>query len=451
MPGSAFTIKTFSAALQEGRITSEELVSRCLERIREVDARVEAWAFLDPNYALDQARRADTTRREGRPLGPLHGVPVGIKDIFDTADMPTEDGSVLHAGRRPQRDSTVVSLLREAGAVIMGKTVTTELAVYFPGKTRNPHDPERTPGGSSSGSAAAVAAGMVPLAIGTQTNGSVIRPAAYCGIVGYKPSHGAISRRGVLPQSQALDHVGVFATNIEDVALVAEVLMRYDPDDPDMRPSARPELSRIAAEEPPLPPRLAFVKSPFWGHAEEATKAAFAELIEFLGDRAAEVPLPSVFDHAIELHKTIHEADLAVSYAPEYEKGKKRLSENLRKMIERGRAIRAGDYIRARARIPLLNRAIEDFYDNFDAIITPATTGEAPRGLTSTGNPIFCTIWTLLGAPAITLPLLQGNGGLPLGVQLVGRRGDDGRLLRTAQWLNDQVLQPKKSVKRRRA
>ena len=442
-----FTIRAAAAGLREGRFTSEELVRGFLERIDEVDAQVQAWAFLDRDYALEQARRADQARELGNPLGPLHGIPVGVKDIFDTADMPTEDGTVLHAGRRPRHDATAVALLRQAGAVIMGKTVTTELAVYSPGKTRNPHDPKRTPGGSSSGSAAAVAAGMVPLAIGSQTNGSVIRPAAYCGVVGFKPSHGTISRQGVLHQSDALDQIGVFAGTIEDAAMLAECLMSYDPEDAAMRPAARPDLCRIAAEEPPLPPSLAFVKTPVWDHAEEDTRAAFAELAAFLGDRAAEVPISSLFEHAVDLHKTILETDLAVSFALEYEKGKRKLSERLRKMIESGRRTLAPDYVRAIARIPVLRRALDEIFDRYDAIVTPATTGEAPLGLDSTGSPIFCTAWTLIGVPAITLPLLQGANGMPLGVQLVGRKGDDARLLRTARWLSDLVLQPKKAQK----
>jgi len=446
----AFTIEAAAKALRAGRVTSEELVQSCLARVDEVDSIVEAWAFLDPDYALAQARRADVVRQEGRPLGPLHGIPVGIKDIIDTADMPTEDGTVLHAGRRPDADSTVVALLREAGAIIMGKTVTTELAVYTPGKTRNPHDPERTPGGSSSGSAAAVAAGMVPVAVGSQTNGSVIRPAAYCGVVGFKPSHGLISRRGVLHQSDVLDHIGVFAGNIDDAATLSECLMAYDPGDVAMRPAARPELSRIAREAPPLPPRLAFVKTPVWDQAESDTQEAFEELAAFLGDQAAEVPLPSIFDRAVELHRTILETDLAVSFAPEYEKGRRKLSPRLRKMIESGQRMRAIDYVRAVARIPLLNASLTEIYDRFDAIVTPATTGQAPRGLDSTGSPVFCTTWTLLGAPAVTLPLLQGADGMPLGVQLVGRKGDDARLLRTARWLSDLVLRPKKKPAKRR-
>src|SRR6266545_7421316 len=208
--------------IRESVITSEQLVEACFARVREVDERVQAWTFLDPDYALAQARAADERRLSGQPVGPLHGVPIGIKDIFDTADMPTENGSVIYAGRTPSRDATVVSMLRAAGAVIMGKTVTTEFAYFSPGKTRNPHNPEHTPGGSSSGSAAAVAASMVPLALGSQTNGSTIRPAAYCGVVGFKPTHGLISRHRVFPLSSTLDHVGLFARSIEDIALLAD-------------------------------------------------------------------------------------------------------------------------------------------------------------------------------------------------------------------------------------
>ena len=222
--------------------------------MREVDGEVQAWAFLDPDYALAQARAADELRLSGQPTGPLHGVPIAIKDIFDTADMPTENGSLLHAGRTPSRDATAVAMLRAAGAVIMGKTVTTEFAYFSPGKTRNPHNPEHTPGGSSSGSAAAVAAEMVPLALGSQTNGSTIRPAAYCGVIGFKPTHGLIPRQGILALSRTLDHVGLFARSIDDIALLAEQLVGYDERDPDTRPRARTPFIDVAAEEPPLPP-----------------------------------------------------------------------------------------------------------------------------------------------------------------------------------------------------
>jgi Asp-tRNA(Asn)/Glu-tRNA(Gln) amidotransferase A subunit family amidase len=435
----ASTLSDTIAALREGAISALEVVDACLARIAEVDPQIEAWAFLDPEHARNQARALDEARANGRPMGPLHGIPVGVKDIFDTTDMPTEDGTVLHAGRRPHHDCTAVTLLRQAGAVIMGKTVTTEMAVFTPGKTRNPHDAERTPGGSSSGSAAAVAAGMVPLAVGSQTNGSVIRPASFCGVVGYKPTHGLISRRGVLPISRTLDHVGVFAGSVLDAARIAEVMMAYDAGDADMQPQARAELSRVAAEEPPLPPKLAFAKTPVWAHAEADTQEAFAELVDLLGDSVAEVELPPVFEHAVELHRTIQDAELAVNYAPEYEKGRDRLSARLCTIIEHGQQVLAGDYIRALARIPLLNLSLDDVFSRYDAILTPSAPGEAPRDLTITGSPVFCTAWSLLGTPAISLPLLRGGNGLPIGVQLVGPRGNDARLLRTANWLSELV------------
>jgi Asp-tRNA(Asn)/Glu-tRNA(Gln) amidotransferase A subunit family amidase len=427
-------------ALRGGTISALDVVESCLARIAEVDPKVEAWTFLDPEHARNQARALDAARANGGPLGPLHGIPVGVKDIFDTTDMPTEDGTVLHAGRRPRHDCTAVALLRKAGAVIMGKTVTTEMALFTPGKTRNPHDPERTPGGSSSGSAAAVAAGMVPLAIGSQTNGSTIRPASFCGIVGYKPTHGLISRRGVLSLSRTLDHVGVFAGSVEDAALLAEVMMAYDAGDGDMQPQASPELSRMAAEEPPLPPKLAFAKSPVWDKAEADTQEAFAELVETLGDNVAEVELPSVFENVLALHRCIQDAEVAVNFAPEYENGGDKLSARLREIIEHGQQVLAGDYIRALARIPLLNLGLDDIFNRYDAILTPAAPGEAPVGM-ATGSPVFCTAWTLLGTPAVSLPLLRGANGMPIGVQLVGLRGNDGRLLRTARWLSEFVAE----------
>lgn len=425
--------------IRDGQLTSEDLVRACLEGSEQLESAVQAWAFLDREHALTQARAADEAQRAGRPLGALHGLPVGVKDIFDTADMPTEDGTVLHAGRRPLADAHVLSLLREAGAVIMGKTVTTELAVYAPGKTKNPHDPERTPGGSSSGSAAAVAAQMVPLAVGTQTNGSVIRPAAYCGVVGFKPTHGLISRIGVLHQSWHLDQVGVFARSVEDAGLLAEQLMAYDEDDPDMRPYAHPKLLETARQEPPLTPELAFVKTPVWDQAEADTQEAFVELVEQLGTCIKEIELPLPFAHAHTWHRTIMESDLALSFAREYAEGKDKLSATLTEMIERGRKALAIEYNHSVNQIRRLNELLQEVFDSYDVILTPATTGVAPRGLESTGSPVFCTIWTLCGTPAITLPLLQGSNGMPMGVQLVGSRGDDARLLRTARWLTQTV------------
>ena len=431
----ALTLAQAAADIREGRTTSAELVADCLARVEEADADVQAWAFIDRDHAVRQAEALDLHRQHGRALGPLHGVPIGIKDIFDTFDMPTEFGSALWTGRTPRRDAAAVARLRAAGAVIMGKTVTTEYAYYHPGKTRNPHDRERTPGGSSSGSAAAVAAAMVPGAIGSQTNGSVIRPAAFCGVVGFKPSHGLIARTGALMLSRTLDHVGMFARSVEDVALIAQALVGFDEEDPDTRPQARPHFTSIATSEPPLSPRFAFVRSPAWKYAEPVTEEAFAELVAELGEQASEVELDSRFDNAIELHRIIMEVEMAHNLHRDYEQGGTRLSTPLRQVIEHGREHKAVDYTRAVAGIGAFNEAIDAIFDEFDAVLTPAAPGEAPRGITSTGNPVFCTTWTYLGAPSATLPLLQSPAGLPIGVQLVGRRGNDARLLRTAHWL----------------
>ena len=423
-------------AIREGALSSEELVAACLARVGEVDGQVQAWAYLDAEHALMQARALDAERRTGYAVGPLHGVPVGIKDIIDTGDMPTENGTALHAGRTPRADATVVAMLRAAGAVIMGKTVTTELATYAPGKTRNPHNPEHTPGGSSSGSAAAVAAGMVPLALGSQTNGSVIRPAAFCGVYGFKPTHGLIPRSGVLALSRTLDQIGVFARTLDDAALLAEQLVGYDEDDPDTRPRARIPFGAIAAGEPPVEPLLAFVKTPRWEGADSDTTEAFAELVGVLGDRVEEVELFSSATVAWDWHRTIMEAEMAFNLDAEWRRGSGSLSESLRAQLERGREVRAVDYQRAIARIPQLQSGFEELLtQKYDAILTPAAPGSAPKGLASTGDPSFCTLWTLCGLPSLSLPLMRGSNGMPLGVQLVGRRHFDGRLLRTARWL----------------
>jgi Asp-tRNA(Asn)/Glu-tRNA(Gln) amidotransferase A subunit family amidase len=428
-------------AIRDGALSAEQLVEACLARIRETEPQVEAWQYLDPEHARSQARALDAYRREGKPLGPLHGVPVGIKDIIDTADMPTEDGTVLHAGRQPAHDATVVATLRAAGAVILGKTVTTECATYTPGKTRNPHNPEHTPGGSSSGSAAAVAAGMVPLALGSQTNGSVIRPAAFCGVYGFKPTHGLVPRTGIMKLSRSLDHAGVFARTLEDIALISEQLVGYDEGDPDTRPRARIPFQAMAAEEPPLAPLLAFVKGPVWDRAEPDTQEAFAELAHELGERMVEIELPASAQRALDWHRTIMEAEMAANLDLEWEKGRDRLSESLRSQLERGRAVRALEYQKALARIAQLNEGFAEIFERSDAILTPAAPGAAPKGLSSTGDPAFCTLWTLCGMPALSLPLMQGESGLPLGVQLVGARGADARLLRTARWLAARVAQ----------
>jgi len=427
------------ALIEKGLLTSCELVEACLARIDELEPTIGAWAHLDRDIALQQARAADEFRKRGLPIGALHGLPIGIKDIIDTADYPTERGTVLHQGRRPPRDATLVSLLKEAGAIILGKTVSTEMAVYAPGKTRNPHNPEHTPGGSSSGSAAAVAAAMVALSVGTQTNGSIIRPAAYCGVYGYKPSFARISRHGVLEQSPPLDTIGVFARDLADLALIADVLMRFDAQDEAMTPIAPPCLARIMAEEVPVDPHFAFIRTPVWEQVDQVTKDALRELIEATNETQPKtidiVDMPPLFADLHEDHRRVMEADLARSFAAEYRQGQAQLSDVLREMIERGQQVSDADYRQALARMQDYNEFLGEVFEDYDAILTPATPGPAPFGIDATGSPVMNTIWTFCGTPAINLPILQSPDGLPMGVQMVGERNDDARLFRSARWL----------------
>lgn len=425
-----------AAAIREGQYSCEEVVDAHLARITEIDGKIDAWAFLDPDHARAQAKKADVARRAGRPMGPLHGVPVGVKDIIDTSDMPTENGTVLHEGRRPKVDAAVVGRLRAAGAVVLGKTVTTELAYYSPNKTKNPHDPARTPGGSSSGSAAAVAAGMTPVAIGTQTNGSVIRPASFCGVVGYKPTWGLIPRTGVLAQSFHLDTIGTFGRSIADAALLADGLIGHDVGDSATAPIAHQGLLEAAQSDPPLKPLFAFVRTPVWNQAEATTQEAFAELVDFLGNSVDQVDLPDVFAEAHALQRRLMTAGFAHNLGNFERRGREQLSQQMQDAIDEGRDVRAHEYLAAVDWIHVLNAGLEEIFKRYDAILTPSAPGAAPRGLASTGNPAFCTLWTLCGTPAITLPLLKDEGHLPVGVQLVGRRGDDARLMRTAAWLS---------------
>ena len=443
------TASEAGAEIARGAISAEDYTRACLDRIEALDGEIKAFAHLDREHALAQARGLDERRAQGRPIGPLHGIPVAIKDIIDTADYPTELGSPLAAGRRPWNDATVVTKLRAAGAVIIGKTVTTEFAYFHPRATRNPHDHARTPGGSSSGSAAAVAAQMVPLALGSQTNGSVIRPAAFCGVFAIKPTHGLVSRAGVLPLSRKLDHIGAFARSLGDLALILEVIAGHDPADPDTEPFAAPDFRALQREPPPLPPRFAFVRTPVWDKADAQTKAAFEELAAALGSANEPVDLPPSWTEAWEIHRTIMATDMAHNLAPFVARGEP--SEALRKLLAHGRGVAAVDYLGALAKVPRYTASLAETFDAYDAILTPATPGVAPKGLGSTGDPAFCTLWTLTGLPALSLPLLAGEGALPLGVQLVGPLGHDGRLLRTATALIERLAETQKTPRRSRA
>jgi Asp-tRNA(Asn)/Glu-tRNA(Gln) amidotransferase A subunit family amidase len=421
-----------------GALRASELVEACIARIEAREPGVGAWAWFDPAFARQQAAHLDAWRACGRPIGPLHGLPVGIKDVIDTARIPTENGTTLDAGRKPAEDAFVVERLRASGAIVMGKTVTTELAFLHPGQTRNPHDPSRTPGGSSSGSAAAVAAGMVPLAIGTQTGGSIIRPASYCGVTGFKPTFGAIPRRGVLTQSPSLDTLGVFARTPADAALLADALFGHDPADPATAPTPFPRLLETARARPPLPPVFAFVRLPGWDAADAQLRDAFAELTDELGEQVFEAPLPNAFDEAAAQRERINFAEMARCYY-RYGRDRDQLGPETRAAIEKGEAILARDYLAALDWPKVLNGALDEILQRCDALLCPAATGPAPEGLGSTGSAIFNGVWTLCGLPAVTIPALTSLEGMPMGVQLVGRRGDDGRLLRTARWLQERL------------
>jgi Asp-tRNA(Asn)/Glu-tRNA(Gln) amidotransferase A subunit family amidase len=409
------------AAIQERKLAASDYAGTLIAHIEAREPEIKAWQYFEPKHALFQAAVLDA-RADVSEL-PLAGACVGVKDIIDTADMPTENGTVLDAGRRPRADAAVVRLLREAGAVIMGKTVTTELAFMHPARTRNPRNLQHSPGGSSSGSAAAVAAGMVPIALGTQTNGSVIRPASFCGVYGLKPTHGLFPCQGVLEEAGSLDTVGVFARTLGDIAAATQVLAQG---------AASETASYVrAAQGNAAPARFAFVKSPAWPFAEDATKHAFEKFARTLGARCKVLDLPPDFDRAGAFQRTVMFSEMALNYAGYYSRGKDRLSLEMREALEAGRKMLAVSYAEALRSREHLYRQLLRVLEPYDAIITPSATGPAPQGFETTGNPVFCSIWTYLGVPAVNLPLLTANG-LPLGVQLVGRRFCEEHLFKVA-------------------
>jgi Asp-tRNA(Asn)/Glu-tRNA(Gln) amidotransferase A subunit family amidase len=429
-------------AIRAGRLSSEALVTACLGQIEATDPDLRAWAHLDRDLALDQAREMDRIRKAGRATGALHGVPVGLKDIIDTRDFPTERGATIFEGRRPDRDAAIVERLRDAGAVIMGKTKTTELAFVHPTDTLNPHDPARSPGGSSSGSAAAVGAYHVPLAIGSQTGGSVIRPASYCGIYGFKPTRGVISRRGVLETSVSLDHLGTFGRTLEDVALLADAVAGYDQTDPASFPRPRPAMRAGALADAPVKPDFAWFDFPFNALLTPDAVEGFEAVLDALGPRVERLPVSDTLSGLIDVHLTIHEYEFCQHLAEVIDSQFDALSHTLKPVIERGRAISAARYEDAMAVKLSAEAFFAKHFLDFDAILTPSATGEAPLVSSgSTGDAIFCRIWSLTGLPSLTVPLLVGQNDLPIGVQLVGAFEQDDRLLRTAAWMQNHLAQ----------
>ena len=414
-----------AARVRSGRESAAGACATALDRIAGVEPVIRAWRHLDAAAARERAQAID----DAGPQGALAGVPVGIKDIIDTADQPTENGTPLDAGRRPQADATVVRRLRAAGALILGKTVTTELACGASGATRNPHAPARTPGGSSSGSAATVASGGVPLALGTQTAGSVVRPAAFCGVWGMKPSFGTIPRSGVTRLSRTLDHVGVFAGSARDAALGIDAISGDD--GLDQASAGRAPTRLAAALALPLGrPRLALIRQPAWDELGESAAAAFEAAAAELG--AEPLTLDS-FGRAAAVHLGIMRREVAHAFAPWWERGAADLSDTIRTHIEAGREIDAAAYLALIDEADALRGAFTRAMKLCDAALTPAAPGAAPEGLDFTGSRSQTMLWTLLGVPAVNVPLLSLDG-LPFGLQVVGRFGADATTLRAAAW-----------------
>jgi Asp-tRNA(Asn)/Glu-tRNA(Gln) amidotransferase A subunit family amidase len=385
-------------------LSSEELVAACLERIAEREPELRAWAHLDSERALAQARERDGEARRG----PLHGLPVGVKDVIDTEDLPTAYGSPIYAGHRPDRDADCVAWLREAGAVVLGKTVTTEFATYEPPPTVNPLDPERTPGGSSSGSAAAVAAGMVPLAYGTQTAGSVIRPASFCGIAGFKPAHGWRSTTGIKRLSERLDTLGLLARSVADAALLG------------------------GFEVPSREGRVAFCRTPWWDAVEDGSRAALEQAAAALG--VEEVELPAEFAGLAAAQETVMAYDVARNLEPEWREHRDQLSDAMRNYLERAHSVSVADAEAGAALAERCGSMLPGVFGDFDALLVPAALGEAPlRTEGHTGDPLLCRAWTFLGVPALSVPGMVGPAGMPVGVQLVGR--SDSAVLGAGAWV----------------
>ncbi len=437
----ALTATEAVEAIASGRLSSVDLVKSCLARIEDTDGAIGAWAYLDGGAALKQAEECDRIRKAGLATGSLHGVPVGLKDIVDTRDMPTERGTAIFKGRQTETDARIVEQLREAGAVILGKTVTTELAFVHANETRNPHNPAHTPGGSSSGSAAAVAAEHVPLAIGTQTNGSVIRPASFCGTFGFKPTRGVISRTGLLQTSVSLDQVGCFGRSLADVALLTDAISSYDQRDPLSFARPRPDMAKGADEDVPVTPDLAWLDLPFNDRLSEAAQGGLEAVLDVLGQQVTRLPAADTLSNLVAVQARIHEYEICQHLAGTFDTQWDRISDTLKPVITRGRQISKAEYEDALAVKASAEAFFEEFFTEFDAIVAPSAAGEAPLFGPATGDPIFCTLWTLAGLPCVTLPLLMGDTDLPIGVQLIGPAEKDNRLLRTARWLQLHLAQ----------
>jgi Asp-tRNA(Asn)/Glu-tRNA(Gln) amidotransferase A subunit family amidase len=415
---------TEAARLLAGRdITAEALTRACLDRIAEREPQVHAWTVVQADAALEQARALD----RGPVRGLLHGLPLGVKDLFDTAGLDTAYGSPIYQGNKPVADAATVSLCREAGAVVLGKTVTTEFATFQPGPTRNPHNVAHTPGGSSSGSAAAVADCMVPLAFGTQTAGSVIRPAAFCGVVGYKPSFGHVSRAGVKSLSETLDTIGGFGRTVQDAALLGAVIMRD---------------RRLAELAPGPAPRIGLFRGPDWASADSDAQQAMeaaATAMSGAGARVSEVAVPDYFAGLTAIQQEVMAFEAYQALSHERRTAPEKISAMLTEMLDRGGQISFAQHQRNLATVVSLQHKADQFFSEHDVLMTPGAAGEAPLAVDGTGDPLFCRSWTLLGLPCVQLPVMTGSRGLPVGVQCIGRFANDLALLQAACWVQDRL------------
>ena len=436
------TARELIAQMINGQLTSVELVEHCIRVIDQTDDSIKAWAYVDREGALEQAAAMDLRRKQGKSLGALHGIPVGLKDIVDTRAMPTQRGTVIYANRQAAANAAIVDKLIENGAVIFGKTVTTELAWMNESQTRNPHNLAHTPGGSSSGSAAAVAAGQVPLAIGTQTGGSVIRPASFNGVYGCKPSRGIIPRHGVLQTSPTLDQIGVFARDAGDMALLIDAIKGYDANDTMSYPGPRPAVLSGYDAEVAMEPHLAWIDMPYNERYSSTLNEAMDEVLDVLVESKATVDrivAPQSFAALIECHKVIYDYEILRCLSDEWNNHRDQLSETAREGLQRAETRTDNEYAEALDVLQSANKWFETFFHDYDAVITPSATGIAPKLGNGTGDPIACIVWTLCGLPCLSLPLLSGEHDLPMGLQVVGAYDRDERLFRTTRWLVTQL------------
>lgn len=411
-----------------GEITSEVATRSFIDAIHAREREIHAFAWFDADRAIATARELDRLQAHGARRGVLHGLPVAIKDHIDTADMPTSYGSPIYDGHRPPADAAVVALLANSGAFTLGKTVTAELANFTPGPTRNPHNPAHTPGGSSSGSAAAVAAHFAPLALGTQTAGSMIRPASFCGVAAYKPSARLIPRAGVKQNSDTLDEVGVFAGSVEDLALAASVLA--------LKPAWKDAAAQMIAAG--AVPTIAWTGTPQAQLASASLRDALETAARTLiqrGARHAELTWPRVFDGMFEAQRIVQIYETARALGPEFTYRRDKLSRRLADLIEQGRAVRALEYLEALQLGRACAAAIDSLFGAADVVLTFSAPGEAPKGIDSTGDPLFNRPWQLLGCPSLNLPYGRGEAGLPLGIQVIARPGDDAKLFAAGAWI----------------